>query len=159
MLRDYRYDIRSLIDADNPSISKNTKDRPSGKSIPVIFWCTIAANSIISIPILIKAYQYSPHQRGTTKDADFWLLIQSGGMQVLNLVTAFIPTYKDRRLSAYTRRWMLAVLVLGLFCVIGAIILYTQAPAEWSAMLNCVAPIIQAFVLVQALIEEKGKKE
>lgn len=54
---------------------------------------------------------------------------------------------------------MLAVLVLGLFCVIGSIILYTQAPAEWSAMLSCVAPIIQTFVLVQALIEEKRKKE
>ena len=54
---------------------------------------------------------------------------------------------------------MLTVLILGLFCVMGAIILYTQAPAEWSAMLNCGAPIIQTLVLVQALIEEKGKKE
>ena len=61
MLRLYRYDIRSLIDANNPSIPKNTKDRPSGKSIQAIFWCKIAVTSTISIPILIKAYQYSPH--------------------------------------------------------------------------------------------------
>lgn len=111
----------------------------------------------MSMPLLVKAYQCSPHKAGTIRDADFWLLLQNSGIQVLNLVTAFIPTYKDPVLSSFARRAMLAMIIWGLLCVIGAIVLYTLAPTESSAIVSCVGPTIQAFVLVQGLVEKKGK--
>lgn len=80
-------------------------------------------------------------------------------MQVLNLGAAAIPIYRDHQLSTYTRVSMLAMSGLGLFFIVGAMVLYTLVPTEWSAMINCMGGAVQCFVLVQVLIEKKEKRD
>lgn len=78
-------------------------------------------------------------------------------MQTLGLVAAAISTFKDPYFSAYGRGWMLTMLGLGFCCVVGAVVLYTVVPTEWSALINCTGGALQAFVVVQALTEKKEK--
>lgn len=54
---------------------------------------------------------------------------------------------------------MLATTVLGLLTTVGAIAIYVRLPTEWSSMLACIAPILQAFVLVQLLFETKEERD
>lgn len=80
-------------------------------------------------------------------------------MSLLNLITAFIPIYNNRKLSSPNLWAILAMLVVGVLCVLSSAILYTQLPTEVSGMLACVAPILLAFMLAQTLFEKKEKTD
>ncbi|KAL8712293.1 MAG: hypothetical protein Q9220_003444 [cf. Caloplaca sp. 1 TL-2023] len=152
-------EIRKIIDGKNDFKAQHPSDALPMQFIEFIYWCTIAASLMVSIPLLYKAYEHSPHRPGSTRDADFWLLVQNSVMQCLNLMTAGLLTIKDRSLQRAFRQAMLGVQLLGISCIISAVVLYTQVPTEWSAMLACVAPALEAFWLVHLLLAKKDKQD
>ena len=84
----------------------------------------------MTIPFIGQAYRYSAQEPGTLKDADFWFLLQSSFMQLLNLMTASVSIYNDTTIHKPTRRWMLAATVLGLLPTMGAIAVYVRLPTD-----------------------------
>ena len=98
--------------------------------------------SLVTIPFIGQAYRYSSHEPGTLKDADFWFLLQSSCMQLLNLATTLISMYKDTNIHKATRQWMFATTVLGMLTTVSAMAIYVRLPTEWSSMLACIAPIL-----------------
>jgi len=92
------------------------------------------------------AYNYSDHTPGTTKDADFWFLMQSCITQGFTLIISGIPLKADPRLRK--RTWVPPML-LALVCTVIAPPLYLAAPTEWSSFVGLVATGIQAFMVLQ----------
>lgn len=92
------------------------------------------------------AYYYSDHLPGTTKDADFWFLLQGCITQVFTLIISGIPLKADSRL--WKRMWV-PPMILALTCTVIAPPLYLTAPTEWSSFVVLIATGIQAFMVLQ----------
>lgn len=158
LTRSPRSEVRTLMDnasRDANRILENT----SRYSTTVIFWITITTALFISIPAIVQAFRYSSHKPGGVEDADFWLLLQAGGMQILNLGTSAYAICKDRMFSRFDRNFLLTMTVAGILFIVAACVLYTKAPTEWSAIVNCFAGFIQAFIVVQVLFDKKAKRD
>lgn len=92
------------------------------------------------------AYYYSDHLPGTTKDADFWFLLQGCITQVFTLIISGIPLKADSRLR---KRIWVPPMILALICTLIAPPLYLTAPTEWSSFVVLIATGIQAFMVLQ----------
>ncbi|KAI9890051.1 MAG: hypothetical protein M1814_004567 [Vezdaea aestivalis] len=128
-------------------------------SLTAIYWSTVLTTTLLTIPTISLASYYSPHVRGTVRDADFWLLIQNDGMQMLNCAITALAVQPGQGLSTQTCVFLRSLLGLGAASVVLAWVLYTQISTEWSAMANCVPGIVQAYVLVQVFFEKKVKRD
>lgn len=119
---------------------------------------TFATTIVFTIPILVVAWQYSPHTPGTTKDSDFWFLVQSCGMAIFSLITVAIPMWKGTHLPGHGWYWTWAFMGLAMFLAFAAPFAYAYAPAEWSSLFMIVVSAIQALVTLQlSLVADSGK--
>jgi hypothetical protein len=122
-------------------------------------WLTFIATVIVALPTFAVAFQYSPHTPGTTRDADFWFLLQACSMQFLGLLTIGIPMWKGKELSGHSWCWSWGFMGLAVGCTTAAPFAYCKAPTEWSSFLGIVAGAIQAFVTLQIILIAKNSKE
>ncbi|KAF5237443.1 hypothetical protein FANTH_10805 [Fusarium anthophilum] len=111
-----------------------------------ILWLTFIGTTLSNVWTFALAYNYSDHTPGTTKDADFWFLMQSCITQGFTLIIAGIPLRADPRLRK--RTWV-PPMFLALICTVIAPPLYLTAPTEWSSFVGLVAGGIQAFMVLQ----------
>ncbi|KAF5715797.1 hypothetical protein FGLOB1_2834 [Fusarium globosum] len=111
-----------------------------------ILWLTFIGTTLSNVWTFALAYNYSDHKPGTTKDADFWFLMQSCITQGFTLVISGIPLWSDPRMQK--RTWVPPML-LALICTIIAPPLYLTAPTEWSSFVGLIATGIQAFMVLQ----------
>ncbi|KAI1027769.1 hypothetical protein LB503_011854 [Fusarium chuoi] len=111
-----------------------------------ILWLTFVGTTLSNVWTFALAYNYSDHKPGTTKDADFWFLMQSCITQGFTLIISGIPLRADTRLRK--RTWVPPML-LALICTIIAPPLYLTAPTEWSSFVGLIATGIQAFMVLQ----------
>ncbi|KAF5546761.1 salicylate hydroxylase [Fusarium napiforme] len=111
-----------------------------------ILWLTFIGTTLSNVWTFALAYNYSDHKPGTTKDADFWFLMQSCITQGFTLIISGIPLRADPRLRK--RTWVPPML-LALVCTIIAPPLYLTAPTEWSSFVGLIASGIQAFMVLQ----------
>ncbi|EWY97387.1 hypothetical protein FOYG_02235 [Fusarium oxysporum NRRL 32931] len=111
-----------------------------------ILWLTFVGTTLSNVWTFALAYNYSDHTPGTTKDADFWFLMQSCITQGFTLIISGIPLKADPRLRK--RTWVPPML-LALVCTVIAPPLYLAAPTEWSSFVGLVATGIQAFMVLQ----------
>ncbi|RBR16966.1 hypothetical protein FVER53590_05727 [Fusarium verticillioides] len=111
-----------------------------------ILWLTFIGTTLSNVWTFALAYNYSEHKPGTTKDADFWFLMQSCITQGFTLIISGIPLRADPRLRK--RTWVPPML-LALICTIIAPPLYLTAPTEWSSFVGLIAAGIQAFMVLQ----------
>jgi hypothetical protein len=123
-------------------------------------WLTFITTVIAALPTFALAWQYSQHTPGTTRDADFWFMVQACTMQFLGLLTMGIPMWKGKELSGHSWYWTWAFKIVALGCTIAAPFAYCKAPTEWSSFLGIVAGALQAFVTLQiTLLADAGGKE
>ncbi|KAF4502482.1 salicylate hydroxylase [Fusarium agapanthi] len=111
-----------------------------------ILWLTFIGTTLSNVWTFALAYNYSEHTPGTTKDADFWFLMQSCITQGFTLIISGIPLRADPRLRK--RTWV-PPMFLALICTVIAPPLYLTAPTEWSSFVGLVAGGIQAFMVLQ----------
>jgi len=117
------------------------------------------------LPILVSsipsyyAWQYSPHEAGTTKDADFMSLIQSCIVSFSSLITIAISLRKDPDFTGERRWWGWAAVISALILLPVAIICYLYVPTEFSSLLVNISGYLQAFLTFQLAmtVEEKPK--
>ncbi|KAH7171666.1 hypothetical protein DER46DRAFT_677233 [Fusarium sp. MPI-SDFR-AT-0072] len=111
-----------------------------------ILWLTFVGTTLSNVWTFALAYNYSDHSPGTTKDADFWFLMQSCITQGFTLIISGIPLKADPRLRK--RTWVPPML-LALVCTVIAPPLYLAAPTEWSSFVGLIATGIQGFMVLQ----------
>lgn len=111
-----------------------------------ILWLALFGCAVTSTAFFALGYAHSLHLRGTTKDADFWFLIQATIMQLLGLVVSALLERKSGGLPKW--RWVLPTAIAGA-CSITAIPLYLVVPTEWSSFLSLVAGATQSFMVLQ----------
>ena len=116
------------------------------QTFTTILWLTFVGTTLSNVWTFALAYNYSDHTPGTTKDADFWFLMQSCITQGFTLIISGIPLKADPRLRK--RTWVPPML-LALVCTVIAPPLYLAAPTEWSSFVGLVATGIQAFMVLQ----------
>jgi heme A synthase len=97
---------------------------------------------VLSIIPLVLAWQRSTNNPGTSKDANFYLLVQSSVLQFPGLFTAMFPIYRRSTASAW--RWAQSFTALGVLCSFGCIPLYLKAPTMWSALISFYGSAAQA---------------
>ncbi|ENH72267.1 hypothetical protein FOC1_g10004505 [Fusarium oxysporum f. sp. cubense race 1] len=129
----------------SPQDTKAGLQTQSG-TFTTILWLTFVGTTLSNVWTFALAYNYSDHTPGTTKDADFWFLMQSCITQGFTLIISGIPLKADPRLRK--RTWVPPML-LALVCTIIAPPLYLAAPTEWSSFVGLVATGIQAFMVLQ----------
>ncbi|KAI4199778.1 MAG: hypothetical protein LQ350_004405 [Teloschistes chrysophthalmus] len=119
------------------------------KWLNTCLWATFSSNICLTIPFLWKAYQFSPHTRGTPQDSDFWFLVQSSVSQSIGLLIAALGLWKLKS----TPLWVwLSPTVMAAICNMLTMPLYLFAPTEWSSFCAVVAGAIQSFMILQLAI-------
>ena len=119
-------------------------------------WSTFIVTNIFTLPTVALGWQYSIHKTGTTKDSDFWFLLQSCGMALLSLSTMALPMWKGTNLPKASSTVLWIFMAAGAISAIAALVFYLYLLTEWSSFLNIVAGAIQAFATLQiALAAEK----
>ena len=117
----------------------------------IILWLTFIGTTLVAMPSVAMAFHYSTNGRGDWTDPDFWFLLQSSSMQFCGLSIMALTLSKD----AYG--WSLVPIWAALGCTIAGPSLYCEVPTQYSALLNCVAGVVQAFVILQGSLAEHGK--
>lgn len=91
-------------------------------------------------------YGYSSHETGTTKDDDFWFLLQGCVSQFFGMGYMIIPLVT----IAQVPRWFwLPPTMVAMVCTVLAVPLYVFVPKEWSAFCMLLGSAIQAFLSLQ----------
>ncbi|KAF2452282.1 hypothetical protein BDY21DRAFT_175893 [Lineolata rhizophorae] len=105
-----------------------------------------------------KAWQHPPPKPGSTRDADFWFLVQGCTMQLIGLFTIILPIALGPRMLL--RQWFWTWLLVGVNFIysVAPIPVYLHFPTEWAATIAFLGSAAQAFVTLQALfLIEKQK--
>lgn len=69
---------------------------------------TFAVMAILVITaagLTAKGWEASPHEAGTTQDADFWFLLQSSLMQIAGMVLVLFSLARDPNMRLQSRLW------------------------------------------------------
>ena len=141
----------------NESLAEELPDSRSERKISILMWSTFLVTTILALPLAALGWEYSSHQPGTARDADFWFLTQSCSMALLGLFTMALPIWKGRNLPKVAKTSLWLFMSFGALSAIVAPIIYLFAPTEWSAFLNIVAGAVQAFATLQiALVAEQS---
>lgn len=111
-----------------------------------VFWSVSAVCIWTSLTFFARGYAKSPHSRGSTKDADFWFLLQSSTTQLIGLSVSALIEWQNRNHSQW--RWIIPRGIAGI-CAFVAIPLYIAAPTEWSSFLSQIAGLTQTFMICQ----------
>jgi hypothetical protein len=107
--------------------------------------------AMIPLPFAWNASNSTP---GTTSDADYSLLIQSTIMTILGIFIGVFPTFRQVRSSVTI--WGQIYAIAGLVCAIAAIPMYTLLPTMWSALVNFISQMVQAYMTLQlAFVAER----
>ncbi|KAF5601774.1 salicylate hydroxylase [Fusarium pseudocircinatum] len=141
-------DIARKVQAAPKVVPQDTKPGLPTQSgtFTTILWLTFIGTTLSNVWTFALAYNYSEHTPGTTKDADFWFLMQSCITQGFTLIISGIPLRADPRLR---KRTWIPPMFLALICTVIAPPLYLTAPTEWSSFVGLVAGGIQAFMVLQ----------
>ncbi|KAL6722242.1 hypothetical protein ACLMJK_001349 [Lecanora helva] len=111
---------------------------------------------LANIPTAAMGWRYSSHKPGTTKDADFWFLLQSSCVALASLVTLGIPIWRRRSLPGQSWLWTWAKLAIAALCACMAPVCYIFLPTEWSQYVIMASGIIQAFVTLEIALVAEG---
>ncbi|KAI9894590.1 MAG: hypothetical protein M1814_001945 [Vezdaea aestivalis] len=151
------FNVRNMMDAVAPKPPR-APIAPSQRNTIPIYWFTISV-ALAAIIFMMLAYHYSTHLPGTTKESDFWFLLQNSSILFLNIETMVSAIFNDATIPARNRWGLNVALLVASVLVILACTLYAFIPKEWSGVSTGIAAIIQGFVLVQILFEKKEKKD
>jgi uncharacterized membrane protein YhaH (DUF805 family) len=101
---------------------------------------------------MVWAWSTSPFEVGKTSDTDFWYLIQSTIVQLVNLAIMGISVWKDS--VGFSKETLVCVWALigvaGLFTVV-SLIVYPFCATDWSSLLAFSGNAAQAFVVLLLL--------
>jgi hypothetical protein len=115
--------------------------------------CVFTAVAVVPICI---GWQYSPHQPGNKRDADFYFLLQGTIMQVMGVLTVGIPLFRGPPLPKEPWIWTWSFLGVSFLLSMLAIPAYLRMPTEWSALLAFLGSAAQGFVILQLMITIDG---
>ena len=104
---------------------------------------------IASIAIFAIGYNNSPHQRGSTRDADFWFSIQASIAQISGLIGSAFLSWNDGRVPRW--RWLLPTGAAGV-CALTAAPIYVVFPTEWASFSALTASMLQSFLILQQFL-------
>jgi hypothetical protein len=114
---------------------------------------------LVSAILVYKAWEYSPHEPGTVKDADFWFLLQGSSMQLLGIAAIIFSLTQSSTLPKQPRTWTLTFVVTSSGSTVAPILLYLYAPTEWSSMLAFAGSAMQALVILQMVFSSDEASE
>ncbi|CAK7200139.1 hypothetical protein SEUCBS139899_002829 [Sporothrix eucalyptigena] len=118
------------------------------ESVSTIVWL-ILTTVVFNTATFALTYYYSPHTRGTWKDADFWSLIQQAITQLIGVAIAAASLMETEDNSSWT--WQIPCVVV--FCLTAiSIPLYLYIPTEWSSFTMLVGGAVQTFLTLQLAI-------
>jgi len=107
-----------------------------------------------------KAWQYSRHKVGTTRDAHFWYILQGTIIQIVANFTIILPLIWNRKVRLQRWIWTWLLIFVSFWCAIAAIPLYLHFPSEWSVAVSFVSSVATLFVTLQAMfIIQEDKDE
>lgn len=144
--------LRFHEERDATKTTKATAFEAGNADNTFILWSTIFGCIVASTASFALGFTYSPHLRGSTSDADFWFLIQSGITQIVGLVVSGLLEYQRGDLPHW--RWALPTGIAAL-CALIAVPLYVLAPTEWSTFLSQVASATQSFMVCQHFLSRR----
>ena len=130
-------------------ISQKPSSSQVQSKIAIMLWSTFIVTNILTLPTVALGWQYSIHKIGTIKDSDFWFLLQSCGMALLNLLTVALPMWKGTCLPKASSTILWIFMAVGAISAISAPVFYLYLPTQWSSFLNIIAGAIQAFATLQ----------
>ena len=130
-------------------ISQTPSSSQTQSKIAIMMWSTFIVTNILTLPTVALGWQYSIHTTGTTRDSDFWFLLQSCGMALLNLFTVALPMRKGTNLPKASSTILWIFMAAGAVSAIAAPVFYLYLPTQWSSFLNIIAGAIQAFATLQ----------
>jgi hypothetical protein len=96
------------------------------------------------------AWMNSTNAKGSSKDVDFYLLIQGSIMSVLGIFTGIYPSLQKPKTVADW--WVFTLAILGCICAMIAIPMYLYLPTIWSAFPSFLSMAIQCFMAMQLAI-------
>lgn len=86
---------------------------------------------------------------GSSRDPDFWTLLQSACMQLLGIFTAIYPIRRLPLVAASAQTWAYLFAALGVGTTAFAIPAYIYASVFWSSVLSFLGSAAQAFLVLQ----------
>ena len=101
-----------------------------------------------TVPVFV-AWSRFPNAHGTTQDADFWMLLQSSVMQLLNLLTIVYPASQKSLMHWRPWFWAWMYAMTSCLCLLAATALYVLVPVKWSAVLSFGGSVAQALLILQ----------
>jgi len=113
--------------------------------------CVTILTFLSTIPGL-KAWQYSTHEPGTARDADFWFLVQGSTMQLLGLLTIIIPLVGSHRMLTRQWFWTWGFVGTSFACAVAAVPIYLHYSTACSSTLAFIASAAQGFVVMQTVL-------
>ena len=91
--------------------------------------------------------------RGSTSDADFWLLLQTSLMQLLGLATTTLKSLAPRSIQRHVLVWpkllTWTIAILGLGCTLSAPLVYLWLRPMYGALISSLAGAAQACMVLQ----------
>lgn len=111
-----------------------------------VLWLALFCGIFASVPLFVQGHALSPHEKGTTNDADFWFLKQASIMQLLGSIVSALLESRNGELPRW--RWVLPSIIAAA-CSVTASPLYLLVPTEWSAFLSLIAGDTQSFMVLQ----------
>ncbi|CAK7217483.1 hypothetical protein SCUCBS95973_003168 [Sporothrix curviconia] len=113
-----------------------------------LIWLVLVTTVSNTITFALS-YNYSTHERGAWRDADFWALVQQAITQLIGLAITMVPLAKNPSVPPWA--WQAPSLFIGLLTAV-SIPLYLFAPTEWSSFTMLVGGAIQTFLTLQLAI-------
>lgn len=106
---------------------------------------------IIAAGLSALGFKASPAEPGTTKDADFWFLLQGSVMTLLSVVLTCIPLWKMSWLTP-SAFWVWLFAILATACTIASCVIYTLAPTGWSALVAFAGSFATAALTIELVL-------
>ena len=113
----------------------------------------MVAIAVSAFPLGLAFHTSTNNARGSTSDADFWLLLQTSLMQLLGLATTTLkslaPKPIQRHVLVWPKRLTWTIAILGLGCTVSAPLLYLWLRPIYSALISFLAGAAQACMVLQ----------
>lgn len=117
-------------------------------------WWMLFIGGAISLISSAVGFAYSRPSKGSTKDAEFWFLVQSTTMQLLGLGIAALLEWREDAMPKH--RWAVPA-AIACFLAVLAVPLYLMLPTKWSSLACVIASGLQPFLMLQHFSASKSR--
>jgi hypothetical protein len=157
--REYKPDTatvtqQSVLATDPPSNAVTAYPGMSA-SLPMILNVRASLNFVVPSVCLFccipigYAYFYGSPTHGTATDSDFWQLVAGSAMQLLSIVTLFLPSNVQGKLPHLSGIYSGLLLIASGITLPASIVLYLFVSARWSIVVSYIGNAAQVLILLQ----------